>query len=125
MRKLTLLFTAPGAYFASDKPLTKDEVAMQTGVDPASLVEANPPGVVHVLDAAATPIAPPPPEDRSADRPHQKAFERRPTTARDVPLGAARRGSRYPGRTVSQAPVHGKTDPSPVPGPNPALERKA
>jgi hypothetical protein len=126
-RKLTLLFTAGDTHVVSDKPRSKDEVAMSTGIDPATLVApATATTVVDVSDDDPAPAAlaktNEPPERNSDDSPFRRKFERKPIETADRPLIGTRKSSRFR-RQESSAPPEVKPSGTP-PGPNPILESK-
>jgi hypothetical protein len=126
-RKLTLLFVAGDTQVVSDKPRSKDEVAMSTGIDPATLTTpVTAMSVIDVSDDEPVPAAiskePEPPARDHGDTPYQKRFARKPFSTTDRSLIGSRKTSRFRKQEVATA-IEPRSD-GPVPGANPLLERK-
>lgn len=126
-RKLTLLFTAGDTQVVSDKPRSKDEVAMSTGIDPATLM--TPPSAVSVIDVSddePTPAAihkdPEPAPREAGDTPFQKKFSRKPFPTTDRAVIGSRKSSRFRRQESSTLPEPRAE--GPVPGASPLLERR-
>jgi len=126
-RKLTLLFTSGDTHVVSDKPRSKDEVAMSTGIDPATLMA--PATAMTVIDVSDDEPAPAtlakeinPPAHNAGDSPFRRKFERKPIETADRPLIGTRKSSRFRRQESSTLP-EAKPSGTP-PGANPILENK-
>jgi hypothetical protein len=112
-RKLTLLFIAGGAHVVGDKPKSKEEVAIATGIDPATLLA--PPDGSTVIDVSEDTPVPAAFERGSGDTPFQKKFDRKITSMSEKPITGVRKTSRF---RKPDAPTGA------LPLANPALESK-